>query len=435
MAKNHLSIGNGFSQRIPASVLQQQNEEMIFLKEDKDSKCKNRTNEKKPPARKGIKRNKSRESTGSDNSSNGTRHSSATSNTGYRTSMEEIAVQHMTRDLSLRDMYPESSFGTSRIPPDVQTDQFETAELSASTAEVQRRPLSPRSEMNTFRIENPVPSPPARNPPGPLERFFSQGGGLPQLGSDRVDDMKRLLSLRSEALRLRSKVRTKRKELHLKQEAKDSADDAFMRYVREHRTRPSIIPVLDPRLVTDPILDQHYESMEAARGAYGPSEYEYNALEDVLDETEFELARTEGRLYHTRGHGALEEEHPSPNKLQRLSESPFLGLSSEIPREYHSLQVSYLSRLGDLDLARERYHSLNKEQEYLLSIQESRSRLGIELHDDEKTFLEGFSERKATLEGEIVEIEEDVKRWKEKCSTEGIDIGESTEGSEDGDSI
>ena len=409
----------------------------MFLKGERNSRAIRRANENKAPTRYGVTRNKSRVSTGSDNSSNGTRESSATSNTGYRTSLEEITSQYINHDSSSRNMYSEPSLEATRTlsPMETVQDQFETAELSASTAEVPRRPLSPRSEMNTFRIENPVPSPPVRGPPGPMGRFFSQGGGLTDLEGQQVDELKRMFSLRSEALRLRSKLRTTRKELHVKQEAKDFADDAFMKFVREIRVRASRHTSLGSQLVTDPVLDQHYASMEAARNAYGPSEDEYNALEDVLDETEFELARAEGRLYNTRVHSDSVPEPTPPNTVQEVIQSPIWGLSSEVPRQYHPLQVTYLSRLGDLDLARERYHNMIQEQTNLVSIQESRLPLGIELHDNEKTFLEGFSEQKGALEAEIAEIEADVDRLREKCLAEGIDIAESSDESVDGDNI
>jgi hypothetical protein len=114
--------------------------------------------------------------------------------------------------------------------------------------------------------------------------------------------------------------------------------------------------------------------------------------------------------------------HPPPPES-------LLGILSDAPREYHEFHINYLSKLGDLDLARERYQNMTQERDNLLLLQESRQTLGIELQNNEKEFLANFPSREAALLREIGEIEEDIEQWKEKCLAEGIEIDEESNGS------
>jgi len=73
---------------------------------------------------------------------------------------------------------------------------------------------------------------------------------------------------------------------------------------------------------------------------------------------------------------------------------------------------------------------MTQEHESLLAEQESRSRVGMDLHPNLKAFLEDLPARKAALQGEITEIELDVEKLKSKCLQAGINLEELSDGSE-----
>jgi hypothetical protein len=230
--------------------------------------------------------------------------------------------------------------------------------------------------------------------------------------------------LRVTALRVRSQLRTKRIELREKQLAKNTADEAFIRYVREHREVP----------LSERIFDAYYSAMQHARDDYGPLEDDYDELEDFLDQTEFEMARIEGRIHRDKTDTTpqtpdLDSTQEEIGNASLSGPVSFLGLASE-SEDYHPLHEEYLSRLGDLDLAREKFENMRRERESLLAEQESRSRLGLQLHENLKLFLEELPLREAEVKGEIAAMEVDIERLKTECLAAGIDIEESDEGSE-----
>jgi hypothetical protein len=258
-----------------------------------------------------------------------------------------------------------------------------------------------------------------------MDRFLDQDDEFHGSREDpeRLKEWSRLRSLRTNALRLRSQLRMKRAELHERQLAKSTADEAFIRYVREHR------PVSSP----SQNLDAYYTAMQTARDEYGPLEYDYNQFEDILDETEFEMAKIEGRLYNSKISTAIETpsfDQPTQDSGIPAAPSSFLGLSSDTQDEYHPLHVEYLSRLGDLDLAKERYHNMKHERQSLISERESRSRIGLELQGDLQVFLNELPAREAEVQGEIAEIELDVLRLRSECLAAEIDLKENNDGSE-----
>jgi len=317
-------------------------------------------------------------------------------------------------------------------------DQFGYQNGGDSPVELQRS-SSPRINMNIFRAENDFL--PATKHTGPMERFLAQDDTVTDFGEDpaRVEEeWRKLRSLRTNALRLRSYTKSKRQELQEKQVAKSAADAEFMQYVRKLRFDPQLSlqsPEFGGHL--DGNLESYYKAMQDARDTYGPAEYEYNELEEQLNETEFELAKTEGRVYKAKVHNiadtsALESSPDLGTGSPRPAPVSLLGLSSDVSDEYHPLQVDYLSRLGDLDLAKERRQNLALERERLLMARESRVRVGMELHENEKEFLASFPAREAALLGEITEIEEDVERMKATCIEAGLEITEEVSGSLEG---
>ena len=386
----------------------------------------------------------SRASATSRRSSNATRRSSMTSiDTKYKRLIEGAPVKQIPSPTVSRSEASESSVKVCPTPLDVHSggilqDPFgpEAVSLPGPSAAKVERPPSPRAQISAFRSKHPgllVSSYAA-----PMERYLAQEDDSTDFSDDPLrveEDWKKMRSLRTEGLRLRAQRKTRRKELHEKQRAKDSADEAFMKYLRQDNFGPSMSSPSHSPKYADSILDSLFKALQKARDEYGPAEYSYNLLEDKLAEIEFELAMVEGRLYKTRLQNGFENpdvEFKPPSDDEPPSSAPvsLWGLSSEGAFEnYPPVKAEYLSRLGDLDLARERYENLLGEHEVLVLEQETKERLEIKLPEDEIEFLEEYPATVAALEEEIVEIQEDVERLREKCIAEGLDMSDGSNGS------
>jgi len=271
-----------------------------------------------------------------------------------------------------------------------------------------------------------------------MDKFILPHNEPAELRPATLSEWRKLRSLRAKALRQRSQLQNMRKDLQEKQLAKSVADENFMKCVRSNRSGPSGSPS-PSQFTSDLDIDACYDAMQATRDEYGEAEFEFISLEDALGDTEYELVMLEGHFYDPASRDNLpgqetESNQQLPGGITSSAPTSLLGLSSdhEEELEYHPLQFNYLSRLGDLDLAKERYHNIMLQRDKLLSIQMSRLHLGIELKAHEKVFLEEFPMQEAALRGEIAEIEEDVERLKAECLAEGVDIdvSESNEASD-----
>jgi hypothetical protein len=422
------------SRRKPASRIDQQ-EDLFPPTEGNLSKEGRYTFPKK------RKRHVSQGSSNLEKSSNGTRQSSATSKTGYRMSMDVVQVLGTPPYLNVKMKNSDTSSQSGPSSPDLlldygtlRTDHLESQEVGASPTDTQRS-SSPRLRMPLFRTENSRLSPTSQVEAMPRVPVQADGTddseGHP--GLDETDEG-RIHSLRTKALKLRARIRSGRRELLAKQRAKSLADEAFMKYIREYRPVPPAVPSnsLDAPISTsgNPVLEAHYIAMQTARNDYGPVEDEYNLLEEELDEIDYELATLEARSTEK---GAKRNYDHVPNQASKRPPSPesFFGLSNALEKT-HPLKADLLSRLGDLDLAKERQQNLRHEQEQLLAVQESRSSLGLDVSEYEKKFLADFPAVEAALRGEIGELEEDIEQIRSKCLEEGVDTSDSNSGSYEG---
>jgi len=112
------------------------------------------------------------------------------------------------------------------------------------------------------------------------------------------------------------------------------------------------------------------------------------------------------------------------------SPSPWLGLVAGVQDRFQPLHTKYLSRLGDLDLAKERLGNLEQEKEDLLAEEESSLRVRRELSDDSKAALRDLPARETQLRLETIEIERDVDLIRQECVEAGVDLdGASDDGS------
>jgi hypothetical protein len=434
MAGIDSSDESGFPHAQPTSASQpcQQEDGMIFFEQKwKQGLLEVLSDGKYGSAGRPYRQNKPRPSQGSATNDTITTPPLTSSNPSH-------APGHEVAAMSLESSLRPTNIDASKIRPDPllgAESALPSSTLPPTTTEPERSP-SPRSQIRSFQAEKPRTLFP--NQLGPMERFLSQDDHLAGIENDPArmkEEGRRLRLLRTNAVRLRAQLKIKRKELKEKEAAKSSADEAFIRHVRETR---SVQPLSNAPRLPGETADSYYIAMQTARDVYGPLEDEYTLIEDILDETEFEIARIEIRLYGPETAPPPGHESESISFLPQVTDllapasasSPFLGLSTDHPDQYEPIHAEYLSRLGDLDLARERYQNMTQEHESLLVEQESRSRVGMELHPNLKTFLENLPSREAVLRGEITEIELDVERLKSQCLQAGINLDELSDGSE-----
>ncbi|KAE8447979.1 hypothetical protein EG329_009902 [Mollisiaceae sp. DMI_Dod_QoI] len=248
----------------------------------------------------------------------------------------------------------------------------------------------------------------------------------------KKQDWGKLRSLRVKVRRSRSRLQKKRKLLREKKFEKELAEEAFMKFTRE--TRPLSSVMTDEQL--ESALDKYYSAMQNARDEYGPLEDEFVKMEDLLDAIEYEMTKLEGQLYSAIPDAPSESLNATPEPLipsggvaSVSTPDPLLGLVAGIQGNFQPTHVKYLTRLGDLDLTKERYDNLVQEREGLLSEQASRFRVGLQLHEDWKSVLEKFPAEEAILRQEMAKIEEDVELLRKQCIDEGIEIEENDYGS------
>ena len=377
-----------------------------------------------------LHRKRSRASTSSCTTSRSLQRSSQSSQASKsRIRGSSVVLQATPLRLNLRvlDSHPSQRLLPTSFNMESEEAGWESAHNPIIISEMEtaaQRSSSPRSHFPKFTGQNSLHQ--GAPPSGPLYSFFEQKDDLSNFPANLdwiQEEQSRLRSARIAGLQRRTELQEKRKELRLKRLAKSSADDSFMKYVRMCRLHPSQVefPKIDPSV--DMGIEALYEAMQTARNEYGEAEYEYNQLEDLVDEIDFELAKLEGKLCYPAA-----SDFPVPvskaKESQPSTAESLLGIFSDGPKEYHQFHLNYLDRLGDLDLARERYQNMKQERNSLLLREETYAYLGHELHPNEKEFLAKFSEQEAALLGGIVAIEEDIEYWRQKCLVEGIEIGE-----------
>lgn len=423
---------SGLSQLIPASQPCHSQEKAGFTAKNTDFRWAQRSSDNKQDLAKGLNKEISRSFNGSDENSH-TTEPAIIPDFGQPQLVDAVSLSSQRKNSilpwNIDAMSLDASLNTYNTIFEMRPGGFHGSFGSTGESISAAEATSPRSHMNVFQDGRPNHSPITHS--GPLDRFFAQNDDLTDLSDDSMrleEEWKRLRFLRANVVRLRAELRNKRKDLQEKQLGKDIADGRFMKFLRE--TPLGMISTLNSPhtpLFTDHVLETYYAEMQSARDECGPLQYEYNVLEDRLDDEEFELAKIEGRLYKTKAHDFLFQEtgFPVPELPPPPPES-LRGLSSE--PEYHPLYADYLSRLGDLDLAREKLQSMVQEREDIFSLHGSRAHLGIEFNGEDQEFLSQFPDLEVSVKREIAEIEEDVERCRLNCIANGIAITEGGAG-------
>jgi hypothetical protein len=275
-------------------------------------------------------------------------------------------------------------------------------------------PFSMGTTNSVTAVENLQTPPATLISPSPIER--KQQVNIPGLSIPPLNnDWQYIQRLREETWTLRSKIHETRTILREKQQNKSIADDALFRRM--------VVTVLRHDTAEREILEKLMQDCQDARDSYGPLEDECNELEDTLSRREFKLARLESSSYENIHSPVLQ--NPSlgiPAHDILLSDHSSSGSEdNEIDElEYHPLVSKYLSRLGDLDLLRERLDDLIEEKENLLLEKASRQRFGRYLDPDDQEWLNNSQQHHDELVKEVREMELELQELKRDCLAQGL---------------
>jgi hypothetical protein len=240
----------------------------------------------------------------------------------------------------------------------------------------------------------------------------------------------KLRALYPQTLENRALVAERRSELAELRLVISSADDRFMKFVREQLANASLLD-------NNAQLEELSQELQTARDKYGVLEDEYNALENRLNRQEYHLNQLQEYVF--KHSSTLQNGAPcDTDDVDSLSESD--GAEEGVFEvSFHSLEDEFLSRFGDADLCKEARDQLVYERNRLLKIKEQRLRVGNSLSPEDEAILEDFPSKEEKILAELAIIEEDVDRLRDACIEQGLlqgwedetDILESSDGSVD----
>lgn len=254
------------------------------------------------------------------------------------------------------------------------------------------------------------PAPSADNPGGqkgseisantrPLTAGLSEA---PSTTDHRLWD--RIKHLRADVWSMRSRLHEIRQRLRHKQALRSAADDELLKYVRRMRLEASLVPAT----LAEPlnILDQLSEACESTKVECGLVEDELETVENDLGVKEFALQKLEVKIYE-KDANLRKVEHETGDVAGSISSDES---ASVISHNFHPVVSEYLSKLGDVDISRERLDWHLDEKDNLDEEKARRERVGLKLADSDQAWLDEFEavrlEIQTQLDIELKEAEE-----------------------------
>ncbi|RFU31074.1 hypothetical protein B7463_g5258, partial [Scytalidium lignicola] len=232
-------------------------------------------------------------------------------------------------------------------------------------------------------------------------------------------DSERISKLQIRILGLRSYIQEKRRALREKQVAKSIADDHLIQFLRRHILGTLQTPDLDDIQNT---ISQLQEESERIRGEYGPLEDELNSLEDDLgcQEDEFLALLERSPIWQKDISSQHEQQEILDYHFYPASESSDESYIEDIVRKPHPLVSKYYSKLGDLDILRERLDENRDERDELEEGRNIRNRFGLTLAAEDSDFLDKFPALEKSLLEQIAKAEANAEKLKRKCLDRGL---------------
>ncbi|KAH8745333.1 hypothetical protein F5882DRAFT_423286, partial [Hyaloscypha sp. PMI_1271] len=305
------------------------------------------------------------------------------------------APEHVAQvSLPLRPIKPEPGLNGSVVKESKEMESSRRPDYE-STGMPHQRTVPPRTI-----IPNPPNEASSSNPRLALTETPPTTGTLKFLSKqDEIQLytlLQRIRRLRELIWGLRSRIQEQRGILRSKQYAKAAADDKYMQLARLKESRVDT----GTHFISNEgkTLQELFQDCEQMRSEYGPLEDDCNALEDQLEEN-------------------FDSQSPSPDIiLDGRSERS----SSDGIQNFHPLVANYLSKLGDVDIFRERHERLLEEKEGLEGDRETRRGVNLTLAPEDEAWLEQSDQLEDEILKDLQEAQTEAEELRKKCLAAGL---------------
>jgi len=290
----------------------------------------------------------------------------------------------------------------------------------------------PRSDYDSTGIPNQQEVPSAARATPPPEKVLGSNSHSSLVGSPSQTTpfkslskkeenqlytlLERIRRLREIIWALRSQVQEQRFILRSKQNAKAAADDKYIQLARLQQTRADKRGQFRSR--EGKTLQELLQDCENVRSEYGPLEDQCNALEDELGSQEFELTRLEKNFVAICSL-AIPPQSRSPSYdmvLEGVSE----GSSAEEPQSFHPLVAEWLSKLGDVDIFRERHERHREEKAALEADKETRQLVNLLLAPEDEAWLQEWDKLEQEILSDLKVAQTEAEELRKKCLAAGL---------------
>jgi hypothetical protein len=228
-------------------------------------------------------------------------------------------------------------------------------------------------------------------------------------------DWARIKKLRTDIWGMRSRMHEMRRVVKEKQQAKSVADNKYFQYMR---LRGLGMSPGDKDISEQKTMEELFQSCEKARDEYGPLEDDCTLLENHIGSQELELQRLEEKFYERPF-------EPPPSQTEGLGSpqpSPTVSLysGSDASQEFHPLVTKYLSRVGDVEILKERLDE-HLEERYILEDEKAvRQGLGYDLAEPAQKWLDNYSITETLLMNQLEEAELEAANLRQNCFSRGL---------------
>jgi hypothetical protein len=235
-----------------------------------------------------------------------------------------------------------------------------------------------------------------------------------QRKESRGDILERIKVLRADIWGLRSNISEKRSVLREKELGKSIADDKFMKFIRT--TGLGKLSRRDKMKEQD-TLRKLFEDCEALRNEYGPLEDDCNILENDLNNREYQMQKMEAAL-NERWNEIPHSERESASPQHSSPPSNYSG--SEFSQAFHPLVTQYLSKVGDVEIFRERLEWHSDEQLTLEEEKETRERVNRKLAEADQQWLDNYAEAESALRRQLRKAEIEAEKLRMECYSRNL---------------
>lgn len=229
---------------------------------------------------------------------------------------------------------------------------------------------------------------------------------------------KEIQNLRADVWDLRSQIQQMRASLREKQDVKAAADDRLFRRITYMTAQGLSLTDPSSRLSSEQkSLAQLMHDCQEARNEYGPLEDDCTKLEDRVSQQEFKLARLEDRFFEqlNSGQQTARLSQTSLPDDESVSASEASDGDEFEASEFHPLVTEYLSKLGDLDLMKERLDEFRDERAALEAEKLSRQRFKRALDPDDQNWLNEAEAEYHEITSTIHSLEHESENLKQIC--------------------